>query len=141
MDSPLDRWGRTGVFLFCSMPTATARSGLHRSCFSAPPQHDGIETSGSCWPRWSTKPDSWPAADSIAGHDGIDASTAPPPDPESIRDAKGWLSRQLPPGQPYRPTLHQGALTAIFDLDAARAATSFDKLWRDLTPLLIPEQR
>lgn len=81
------------------------------------------------------------AADSIAGHHGIDASTAPPPDPESIRDAKGWLSRQMPPGQPYRPTLHQGALTAIFDLDAARAATSFDKLWRDLTPLLIPEQR
>jgi hypothetical protein len=76
------------------------------------------------------------AARSIAGHHGIDVSAAPPVDPESIRDAKGWLSKQMPAGQGYRETLHQPALTAIFDLDAARAAPSFDKLWRDVTALL-----
>ena len=75
------------------------------------------------------------AARSIAGHHGIDGSVAPPADPESIRDAKGWLSRQMP-AQGYRETLHQPALTAIFDLDAAREAPSFDKLWRDVTALL-----
>ena len=76
------------------------------------------------------------AVRSIAGHHGIDASAAPPADPESIKDAKGWLSRQMPAGQRYRETLHQPALTTIFDLDAARAAPSFDKLWGDVTALL-----
>ena len=42
----------------------------------------------------------------------------------------------MPAGQGYRETLHQPALTAIFDLDAAREAPSFDKLWRDVTALL-----
>ena len=41
----------------------------------------------------------------------------------------------MPVGQRYRETLHQPALTAIFDPDAARAAPSFDKLWRDVTAL------
>ena len=39
-------------------------------------------------------------------------------------------------GQRYRETLHQPALTSLFDLDAARAAPSFDKLWRDVIDLL-----
>ena len=76
------------------------------------------------------------AAASIAGQHGIDSSTAPPPDAESIRNAKGWLSKQMPTGHPYRPTLLQPSLTAIFDLDAARAAPSFEKLWRDVTSML-----
>ena len=42
----------------------------------------------------------------------------------------------MPRGQRYRATQHQPALTAIFDLDAARAAPSFDKLWRDVSELL-----
>ena len=44
----------------------------------------------------------------------------------------------MPPDRKYRPTLHQAALTKLFDLDAARAAPSFDKLWRDVTALLQP---
>ena len=81
------------------------------------------------------------AAASIAGRHGIDSSAAPPPDVESIRNAKGWLSKQMRPGRPYRPTLFQPSLTAIFDLDAARAAPSFEKLWRDVTSLLTPVRR
>ena len=81
------------------------------------------------------------AAVSIAGQHGIDASAAPPRNAESIRDAKGWLSKQMPPGRPYRPTLHQPSLTAVFDLDAARSAPSFEKLWRDVISLLTPVGR
>ena len=79
------------------------------------------------------------ACDSIAGKRGIAESATPPPEPESIRDAKGWLSARMPSGQPYRPTLHQPAFTDIFDLDSARMAPSFDKLWRDVSSLLANE--
>ena len=82
------------------------------------------------------------ALDSIAGKRGIAESAAQPPEPESIRDAKGWLSARMPSGQSYSPTLDQPALTAIFDLDsAARMAPSFDKLWRDVGSLLAPARR
>ena len=76
------------------------------------------------------------AAGSIAGYRGFHTRAAPPSDPELVRDAKGWLTALLPSGQSYRETLDQPALTAIFDLDAARAAPSFDKLWRDVNWLL-----
>lgn len=85
-----------------------------------------------------TEYESWfvAAAKSLAGRREIDPSVETPDDPESIRDAKGWLSARMPPGRSYRPTLDQAALTARFDLDAARAAPSFDKLWRDVAALL-----
>lgn len=70
---------------------------------------------------------------SIADHYGVDAK--PPPDPESIKDAKGWIGRNVLHAT-YHPTLHQPKLTNAFDLHAARAAPSFDKLWRDVTSLL-----
>ena len=76
------------------------------------------------------------AADSIAGKRGIDPSTSSPNDPESIRGAKGWLRKRMPRDQRYRETLDQAALSAIFDLDTARSAPSFDKLWRDVASLL-----
>ena len=76
------------------------------------------------------------AAGSIAGQHGIDGAATPPDDPESVTGAKEWLRARMPPGQRYRETLHQPALTTIFDLDAARTAPSFDKLWRDVIDLL-----
>lgn len=76
------------------------------------------------------------AAGSIAGKREIDAHAASPERPESIRDAKGWLTAHLPSGRSYRETLDQPALTAVFDLDAARRAPSFDKMWRDVSWLL-----
>ena len=76
------------------------------------------------------------AAASLAGHRGIDEAASPPADSEAIRNAKGWLSACMPLGRRYRETLHQAALTARFDVDAARAAPSFDKMWRDLASLL-----
>lgn len=76
------------------------------------------------------------AANSVAGRQDIDPGAVPPDQPESIRNAKGWLTRRMPPGRSYQETLDQPALTAIFDLQAAKRAPSFDKLWRDVATLL-----
>ncbi len=80
------------------------------------------------------------AALSIAGRHGLDGAVAPPDDPEEIRNAKGWLSTRMPAGRSYRETIHQGSFSAVFDLDLARAAPSFDKLWRDVSSLIEPRQ-
>ncbi len=69
---------------------------------------------------------------------GIGEGIEPPDDAEAIRDAKGWLTATMPPGQSYRETIHQASFSAIFDLDAARSAPSFDKLWRDVSSLIHP---
>lgn len=77
------------------------------------------------------------AASSIAGHRGIGPATTAPANPESIGNAKGWLSRRMHAGRSYRETLDQPALTTVFDLGAARGASpSFDKMWRDVAALL-----
>ena len=77
------------------------------------------------------------AAMSLAGRAGIDEAVEPPEDAEGIRNAKGWLTARMPPGQSYRETIHQASFSAIFDLDAARSAPSFDKLWRDVGALIL----
>jgi hypothetical protein len=41
---------------------------------------------------------------------------APPPEPEAVRNAKGWLSERMP-GERYREVSGQPALTAGFDLE------------------------
>lgn len=77
------------------------------------------------------------ATESIAGRRGIAQHIAPPPDPETVQDAKGWLSRQMTDGRAYSPSTDQPALTAKFDMDAARQnAKSFDKLYREVEFLL-----
>lgn len=75
------------------------------------------------------------AADSIAGRRGIREDATAPENPEAIRDAKGWLGDRMRPRR-YRETLDQPALTAVFDMQAARRAPSFDKMVRDVTALL-----
>lgn len=77
------------------------------------------------------------SASSIAGHRGLPADLAAPDEPESVRDAKGWLQRRRTDGLAYAPTVDQPALSARFDIDAARAmAPSFDKLCRELRRLM-----
>ena len=79
------------------------------------------------------------AAASIRGRRGVDEQAARPLDPEAVRNAKGWLTARMPPGRRYSPPLHQAAFTAAFDLEAARQhSPSFDKMWRDVTSLLVP---
>ena len=50
--------------------------------------------------------------------------------------AKEALRRQMTPGSAYSPPTDQPALAAIMDLDAARAAPSFDKLRRAVAGIL-----
>ncbi len=51
----------------------------------------------------------------------ISSVCAFPVDPQSVRDAKGWLSRARPKGSAYKPTLHQGKLAAQLDLNRLRS--------------------
>lgn len=76
------------------------------------------------------------AAESIAGHAGLPAGLRPPADPESIRDAKGWLQKAMPPGRRYSETIDQLSLARTMDLSAARRAPSFDKMCREVERLL-----
>lgn len=74
------------------------------------------------------------AAESLRGVEGMSAAVVCPADPEATRDAKGWLGRHMPHG--YDPITHQLAFTHAFDLDAARAVASFDRLYRKIDSLL-----
>ena len=75
------------------------------------------------------------AADSIRGKRGLPADLAPPQHPEEIRGAKAWLRERMY-GHVYSETVDQPALTAIFDLNQAKAAKSFDKCYRDLQSMI-----
>lgn len=75
--------------------------------------------------------------ESLRGHRGIRADAHPPPDPEGITGAKGWISRQMQGRGSYRETEDQAALTAIFDLAKAAEQPSFDKLCRDVWRLMM----
>ena len=78
------------------------------------------------------------AAESVADHKGIKPDFVSPPDPEAVRDAKGWISKHMEPGRSYSPSTDQPALTAVFDMDVARKqAPSFDKLYRAVESLLV----
>jgi hypothetical protein len=70
------------------------------------------------------------AAASLRGQRGLPLDLEPPSLPESIRNAKGWLNQRMAEG--YSETLHQPALTSVFDLSAARRADSFDKFFREV---------
>ena len=76
-------------------------------------------------------------ASSIAGQRGLPDDLSRPPDPEAIRDAKGWLQDRRTDGLAYSPTVDQPALSALLDLNLARSnSPSFDKLWREVERLL-----
>lgn len=76
------------------------------------------------------------AAASLRGKRGLTEMLEPPPNPEDVRDAKGWLRARMSPGKKYQEVLDQPALTASFDMAAARSANSFDKCYRDVARML-----
>ena len=75
------------------------------------------------------------AAESIRGKRGLPPDLAPPRNPEEIRGAKEWLRERMR-GRVYSETIDQPALAAIFDLNQARVAKSFDKCYRELQLLI-----
>jgi hypothetical protein len=66
------------------------------------------------------------AADSLQGKFGLREDLRAPADPESIRNAKGWLSQHMQ--RPYDPIVHQLDFTRAFDLERARSNRSFARL-------------
>lgn len=60
----------------------------------------------------------------------LSLTTSMPSDPETFRDAKGWIKRHLMGGQSYKPTTHQLPLTNQMNIDDLRAAdlSSFRRL-------------
>lgn len=76
------------------------------------------------------------AAESLRGQRGLRNDLNPPDNPEGIRGAKEWLSHQMESSRTYTETTDQPALAALFDIEQARRADSFDKCYRDLVRLL-----
>jgi len=76
------------------------------------------------------------AAESLRGQKALKNDIHCPNDPEAIRDAKGWLTNQMENAKTYRETRDQPALAALFDLEQARQADSFDKCYREIMRLL-----
>lgn len=77
------------------------------------------------------------SAESLRGKRGLREDIVSPSMPETVRDAKGWLSERMAAGSTYSETTDQPALTECFDMKMARAASdSFDKCYRDLSRLL-----
>lgn len=76
------------------------------------------------------------AIESLGGHRGLAQELKVVSAPESIRDAKGTLTRNMAGSQSYSPTHDQPALTAVFDMQLARRRSdSFDKCWREIERL------
>ena len=76
------------------------------------------------------------AAESLRGRRGLRNDLNPPDNPEGIRGAKEWLSHQMESSRTYSETQDQPALAALFDIEQARQADSFDKCHRDIMRLL-----
>lgn len=76
------------------------------------------------------------AAESLRGRRGLRNDLNPPDDPEGIRGAKEWLSFQMEGSRTYSETHDQPAFAALFDIEQARQAGSFDKCYRDIIRLL-----
>lgn len=54
--------------------------------------------------------------------DGIRANTVFSGDPQSVRGVKEWLSKHMPPGQSYKPTLDQLAMARLVDFQLIRSS-------------------
>ena len=76
------------------------------------------------------------AAESLRGKRGLKGDIISPNNPEGIRDAKRWLSQRMDNNKTYSETTDQPALTALFDIEQARQADSFDKCHREIVRLL-----
>ena len=76
------------------------------------------------------------AAESLRGQRGLQNGITAPNDPEAIRGAKEWLRQRMQSGRTYRERRDQPAFAALFDIEQARQADSFDKCYRDIVRLL-----
>ena len=72
--------------------------------------------------------------ESLKGRRGLPQDLTAVPDPEAVRDAKGFLRKHM---GGYSPRIDQPALTAVFDMEVARQCSrSFRKCCREIERLL-----
>jgi hypothetical protein len=76
------------------------------------------------------------AADSIAGSIDLPSNLVPPPEPDSIRGAKEWLTKQMPRGQSYSETSHQKTLVEVADIEALLRCPSVARIHRHFSAWL-----
>ncbi len=78
------------------------------------------------------------AVDSLRGQCRIGDHAAPPPNPESKRNAKGALEAFMPGGASYAETIHQAKLSAVFDMALAHQRNrSFRRLTKTIGDILL----
>jgi hypothetical protein len=70
---------------------------------------------------------------SLQGKHGLPDTIMPPPNPENIRDAKGWLNTKM---GSYSPTIHQDKLAAVLDLQLARQSQSFARFYDRVSQMM-----
>ena len=75
------------------------------------------------------------AADSLAGYSGLKTDLSSLLNPESRRDAKGWLTENMP-NDTYEPIRHQAKFTAQFSFEQAETVPSFKRFRDKLTQYL-----
>lgn len=71
---------------------------------------------------------------SLQGKHGLPDIIIPHPNPENIRDAKGWLNKKM---GSYSPTIHQEKLAAILDLQSARQSQSFARFYDRVSQMMM----
>jgi hypothetical protein len=77
------------------------------------------------------------ALESLRGRYGIREDAEAPGNPESRRDAKGWLEEFMPPQRAYSETGDQPGMSATFDMGLAHQGNrSFQKLVKAIGELL-----
>ena len=76
------------------------------------------------------------AAESLRGKFGLPGDLESPAYPENIRGAKEWMTDKMRHGRAYAETTDQPAFAAIFDMNSARRADSFNKCYRDIRSML-----
>jgi hypothetical protein len=72
------------------------------------------------------------AASSLKGRRGLAGEIEDHPSRETVRGCKEWLEARMPPTIKYSETVDQPAFSAVFDLQLARKAPSFDKFYREV---------
>ena len=76
-------------------------------------------------------------AESLRDARGLAGDLSAPDQPETIRDAKGWLTRARSDGQPYSAPVDQAGLMTRLDFDLARSRSdSMDKCLREIALIL-----
>ena len=114
-------------------PAELAPAMAARAAESRPDRRISVVIAKSEFESWFVA-----AADSLVGFRGLSGSLVAPENAERIRDAKGWLSNNMPTGLTYRETIDQAAFASRMDLEQAQQCPSFDKFVREIRILAKP---